>query len=94
MFRTRCELFGQQYTSGIPIEPLYRNTAGSVSAGSVPLVRVDALLQFYYIWRFAGLRTVPINVRMGWAIWLNINVRSDSPFTKRSGDMVYNSWLD
>ncbi|HEX3543803.1 MAG TPA: hypothetical protein VHT31_04685, partial [Candidatus Acidoferrum sp.] len=21
-------------------------------------------------------------------------VRSDSPFTKRSGDMVYNSWLD
>jgi hypothetical protein len=23
--------------------------------------------------------------------WL---VRSDSPFTKRSGDMVYNSWLD
>ena len=22
------------------------------------------------------------------------SVRSDSPFTKRSGDMVYNSWLD
>ena len=22
------------------------------------------------------------------------DVRSDSPFTKRSGDMVYNSWLD
>jgi hypothetical protein len=25
---------------------------------------------------------------------LNQSVRSDSPFTKRSGDMVYNSWLD
>jgi len=23
-----------------------------------------------------------------------VNVRSDSPFTKRSGDMVYNSLLD
>ena len=25
---------------------------------------------------------------------LSSTVRSDSPFTKRSGDMVYNSWLD
>jgi len=54
-----------------------------------------------YFWAQNGRKTGPLEAQNG--VWLvskgsrinrNFAVRSDSPFTKRSGDMVYNSWLD
>ena len=41
--------------------------------------------------QFAATTTDTKNIRLTKQRWF---VRSDSPFTKRSGDMVYNSWLD